>query len=67
MTATWPPDPFMYMPVVSMGWTCPKCGGCYAPTVTECHRCAPTAVVTSQFIGPATMGGIPFGRPLGGS
>lgn len=24
------------------GWECPKCGAVYAPTVPECHRCAPT-------------------------
>ncbi len=24
------------------GWTCPKCGGCYAPSVVECQRCAPS-------------------------
>jgi hypothetical protein len=21
------------------GWTCPKCGACYAPFIAECHRC----------------------------
>ena len=25
----------------NLGWECPKCGGCYAPSVTECARCAP--------------------------
>ena len=23
------------------GWICPKCGSVYAPTQTECYRCAP--------------------------
>lgn len=23
------------------GWRCPGCSACYAPTVTECQRCAP--------------------------
>jgi len=22
-----------------MGWTCPKCGAVYGPTVEECRRC----------------------------
>ena len=22
-----------------MGWECPKCGGVYAPSVTQCDRC----------------------------
>lgn len=26
------------------GWECPKCGAVYAPTVTECHRCAPAQI-----------------------
>lgn len=30
------------------GWECPKCGGCYAPSVTECHRCVPPTVTVSS-------------------
>lgn len=27
------------------GWMCPKCGVCYAPSVTECWRCVPPVVI----------------------
>jgi hypothetical protein len=33
-TATLPPR---------LGWECPRCHGCLAPTVKECERCAPKA------------------------
>lgn len=26
---------------MNLGWECPKCHAIYAPTVTECSRCAP--------------------------
>lgn len=46
-------------PPPTTGWVCPKCGACYAPFVSHCHRCSPpfdwsrvtcasTSSVTSQ-------------------
>lgn len=30
----------MISPITSnLGWTCPKCGYCYAPTMPECSNC----------------------------
>jgi hypothetical protein len=37
------------------GWTCPKCGACYAPFIGECHRC--NSPNTTQI---ATGTGVPF-------
>jgi hypothetical protein len=31
-------------PGPSTGWRCPGCSACYAPSVTECQRCAPVSV-----------------------
>lgn len=24
----------------NLGWTCPKCGSCYAPTIPQCDNCS---------------------------
>ena len=29
------------------GWVCPKCGGVYSPTTTECYRCSPPPTYTT--------------------
>jgi len=30
------------------GWTCPKCGACYAPFIAECHRCNSPSPIQSS-------------------
>lgn len=40
------------------GWQCPGCRACYAPSVSECHRCAPQTTVTLP-----TGGTVPYWPP----
>lgn len=36
----YPSTTYTYTTLPSSGWQCPGCSSCYAPTVTECPRCA---------------------------
>jgi hypothetical protein len=35
---------------MSVGWECPRCGACYAPTQPNCWTCAPHSYTTSGSI-----------------
>ena len=32
---------------MNLGWECPKCGGCYSPSVCTCSVCVPGTLVSS--------------------
>jgi len=45
--------------MTNKGWECPKCGACYAPTVTKCETCGKvTAVIQDPDATRFTGGGI---------
>lgn len=37
------------------GWTCPKCGRCYAPWITECWPCNNVSVAMTTIPVPADL------------
>ena len=54
------------MPLMTpTGWVCPKCGAVYAPSVAECHRCAPGQIdLTRMFPGNGTSTGTITIKPM---
>jgi hypothetical protein len=34
--------------VSNLGWVCPKCGGCFAPTVTRCENHPGVVEITAE-------------------
>ena len=50
-------------PLLSVGWSCPKCGRCYAPYVPICGYCVPDRKSNIvPYIAPNT--GDPVPRPF---
>lgn len=38
---SWPVIPGPLQSAPQMGWRCPGCGACYAPTMMQCIHCGP--------------------------
>jgi uncharacterized protein with LGFP repeats len=51
---------YIYPVPANMGWSCPKCGRCYNPTVQMCAACAPPTLTVTTTTGPTYVpGGYP--------
>jgi uncharacterized OB-fold protein len=40
----------------NIGWTCPKCGSCYSPTIPQCFKCPIPIVQQTTTIGTPAFG-----------
>jgi hypothetical protein len=47
----------------NIGWECPKCGICYAPTVQKCSNCIPK-LDTNTLPTASPLGSIHYGSPF---